>query len=271
MEWLHHYRIDHDYDKLSLVGSITQDMTDNEVVEKICNTLNVERNWFKLVKKEDKALNYFSEKIEESGISIFINGIVGNNVHRKLNVKEFRGFALVDDYAPIIFINGADKIHGKLFTLLHEVIHIFSGNDGLDDGSEVFCNRIAALILVPKEAFEEAWNSIPENYSQLANMFHVSLGVIYRCALTNDFISFKEWEKLNSSFENNFKTENKSSSGNFYNNLPYRIGKNYSKIVFTAVQEGSLLYKEAYDLLGIYGKVFTDAMNRAMKKVEYYK
>src|SRR5690606_23963375 len=97
--------------------------------------------------------------IEERGILVMRNGVVGNNTHRPLSVEEFRGFAIADEFAPLIFINGADYLSAQMFTLAHELVHVFvnaSGISNLQDtyssnnAIERFCNQVAAELLVPE-------------------------------------------------------------------------------------------------------------------------
>ena len=92
------------------------------------------------------------ECAEAHGILVVVNGIVGNNTHRRLDRNEFQGFALTDDYAPLIFVNGADFKAAQMFTLAHELARRFSGSAGVSssdagkqpiDGAERFCNMVA--------------------------------------------------------------------------------------------------------------------------------
>lgn len=61
------------------------------------------------------------------GVFVVMNGVVNNNNKRKLDVTEFRGFVLHDEYAPFVFINNNDAVSGKIFTLIHEIARILLG------------------------------------------------------------------------------------------------------------------------------------------------
>lgn len=96
-----------------------------------------------------------------------MNGIVGSNTHRSLDINEFRAFTMIDKYAPLIFINANDSSNGRLFSLAHEMTHIWLGvNSFCNDyqhpisgisSLEVLCNAVAAELLVPIEMFNISW------------------------------------------------------------------------------------------------------------------
>ena len=146
------------------------------------------------------ALRTLRDHIESAGVLVVFNGVVGNNTHRKLDVDEFQGFALVDEYAPLIFVNNSDYKTAQIFTLAHELSHIFVGESGLsklesltptDHATEGICNKIAAEFLVPTEELHEQWKTAKQSgdpYEDIAKRFKVSTVVAARRVFDSEFI-----------------------------------------------------------------------------------
>ena len=139
-----------------------------------------------------EALGLFIEQADELGVLVMVNGVVGSNNRRKLDPNEFRGFALSDDLAPLVFINGSDTKSAQMFTLAHELVHIWLGESGLSDVEpacppsnriEIWCNRVAAEILVPIAALHDEYRETDDlvgEVARLARYFKVSTLVILR-------------------------------------------------------------------------------------------
>jgi Zn-dependent peptidase ImmA (M78 family) len=199
------------------------------------------------------------KRIESLGILVMRQADLGH-FSRPLKVEEFRGFAIMDDLAPMIFVNHADAMGARLFTLIHELCHIWIGQSGLSDGStrtqrqdEILCNAVAAELLVPEQQFRSLWSNQPEswqaNLPALEARFRVSTWVLARRALTLDFITHEEYGFFISAKVKAHK--NKDSSGpSYYTMKKAQISMAFSKAVVTEALSGQLLLREASALLG---------------------
>lgn len=266
-EWMREYLIEQGHDRLPFVSSVS--FTDNPVViaRRIREDLGIEEEWAAIHSRWEDALRELESKVEKAGILVMVNGVVGNNNNRNLDPREFRGFVLVDDYAPLVFINGADAKAAQMFTLAHELAHVWFGVSAsfdlrelqaADDPHEQVCNRVAAEFLVPQSGFENVWRPArtEENpYKLIARRYKVSEIVAARRAFDLGFISrnefftyYREWQGQ--------KRKKSSSGGDFYATQGLRIGKRFGQALVSSVQEGKTLYTDAYRLTGIYGKTF---------------
>jgi Zn-dependent peptidase ImmA (M78 family) len=220
-------------------------------------------------------LRHLREKIEQSGVLIFINGVVGNNTHRKLEPLEFRGFALCDDFAPLIFINGADSKSAQMFTIAHEFAHLLCGKNGVSNigtgdfpsmDDEKVCNAVAAEFLVPAEQIRTLWSRIgrsADSYQQIARQFKVSPIVAARRCLDLQLIDRKSFFEFYDNYIHQEQNgdKKKKSGGDFWKTQNVRIGFRFGSAVVIAAKEGKLSFRDAYRLTGLSGSKFSQYSN----------
>lgn len=256
-------------DSLDFVGSY-QGNKASQLANKISELFGIKSEWASKQRTFQEALNYLISKCEENRIMVMVNGIVGSNTHRPLNIEEFRGFVLVDDMAPLIFINGVDAKSAQIFTLIHEIAHIFIGSSAVveasplnkvDEQVEKLCNAAAAEFLCPHDTFKKAWYAHYGDrnvYITLADIFKVSQLVIGRRALDLGIISKKEFFDFYHRYleENQTERNSTSSGGNFHNTTRIRLGELFSKAIIYQTKSGNMQFTDAYKLTGLKRSTF---------------
>ena len=268
--WMREFLIEQGQDELPFVRSSRSEEEPILVVQRMLETLGLDMGWAANERTWRDALHTMRQAIEDAGILVVVNGIIGNNTHRKLNPNEFRGFVLVDGYAPLVFVNGADGKAAQMFTLAHELAHVFYGSSAAfdlremqpaDDPMEQTCNRVAAEFLVPQRELRQIWPSVREDsepFQTIARRFKVSALVAARRALDTNIINreaFLNFYRAYLSDERRVAAD-RSPGGDFYANQNLRVGQRFASTVIRAAKEGKMLYSEAYRLTGLYGKTF---------------
>ncbi len=265
-DWLRNYLIENDFSKLKFVGSFEVGGTVLDIVKDIRRVLGLREIWASDCDNWEISLGMLTSAIEEVGIITVFNGVVENNTHRPIAVEQCRGFVLVDDFAPFMFVNNSDSKAAQMFTIAHELAHIWTGKSaGFDfrklqpasDPTEVFCDHIAAEFLVPSEIFKEVWSENP-NIKYCSRYFKVSEIVIARKALDTKKISRQAFfEFYNEYIGREFtKKETQSSGGDFYATTKKRLSVTFAAHINNAVQSGDLLYRDAYRLTSLRGDTF---------------
>jgi Zn-dependent peptidase ImmA (M78 family) len=212
----------------------------------------------------DQYLRELMRAAETIGIWTIRTGIVRNNTHRPLSVDQFRGFAIADSYAPLVFINGQDARAAQIFTFAHEVAHIWVGASGVSNAPlkpvegllniEKFCNKVAAEFLVPEDLFAHLWSkriTLEENCERLSNHFRVSTAVCARRALELGLVARDEFERYFAILVRLWQRVPGDKGGNFHNALPIRNGENFYKFVVSSAGSGNLLLRDAGRLLNV--------------------
>ena len=271
-DWLRDYLKDNDFEQLSFVGKFRNETNVQAIVADIRNTLNLPENWASQFRTWQEAQDHLVLHIEDKGIITVFNGVVENNGFRKIPVDECRGFVLVNEMAPFMFINNADWKSAQMFTIVHELAHIWTGHSAgfdfrklqpADDPIEILCDKVAAEFLVPENSFNEVWNHNP-SIPYASRYFKVSEIVIARRALDTgkltkgQFFAFYE-EYSNREFA---KKEQQSSGGDFYATTKKRLSLTFASHINNAVKSGNLLYRDAYKLTSLKGDTFQNFFSK---------
>jgi len=209
-----------------------------------------------------EALRDFIAHADDLGVLVMVSGVVGSNNRRKLDPEEFRGFALVDDLAPLVFINGADTKAAQMFTLAHELAHLWLGQSALTDVSpaskpsqhiESWCNRVAAELLVPLAELqgELAHGDPLDKVPSLARCFKVSTLVVLRRLLDARRLSREDFEAAYESELQRLLSRRRTSGGDFYLTQTARASKRFARALVVSTFEGQTSFTEAFRLLGI--------------------
>lgn len=273
--WLRDELIECETDSLAFVASARITDDPRGVGQEMRRMVGLADGWAAAVSTWREAVGKLRRSIENVRVMAVINGVVGNNTHRKLDVEEFRGFALSDEYAPLVFVNGADSKSAQMFTMVHELAHIWLGESSLSDTGltslptqdiEIWCDRAAAEFLVPSEELRTCWHDMRHHVSSfksIALRFKVSPIVAGRRAMDLGLVSR---EAFFSFYEEYIAREKKqrsdSSGGDFYNNQNTRVGERFAIQVILAAKGGRLSFNEAYHLTGLRGGLFQKYANR---------
>ena len=280
--WMRDELIAEGAEPLDFVGAWSTDDSPHEAARAMRDALQLADGWAAQETTWSDALRRLRDHAEAAGVLVVLNGVVGNNTRRKLNRDEFQGFALVDEYAPLVFVNGADSEKTQMLTLAHELAHLFVGETGLsrfrdlrpaDHAIEQFCSRTAAEFLVPERELQVFWPTARKTvhpYQATAQQFKVSSPMAVMDTIDARFSSAMVYrypgqavyrEDDDKDLEDRDKELYKEwykewHDEIFWSTQKWRIGSRFGGAVVRAVKEGRLLYREAYHLTGLRGDSF---------------
>ncbi|MCU7870346.1 MAG: XRE family transcriptional regulator [Candidatus Thiodiazotropha sp. (ex Lucinoma borealis)] len=275
--WLREERLECEATSLGFVGSARLSDDPAAIGREMRRLTGLGDGWAARVRTWKEAVSELRRSIEELGVISVVNGIVGNNTRRKLNVEEFRGFALSDEQAPLIFVNGADAKSAQMFTLAHELAHLWLGTAGaglsgfsgiFPEGGRVeqFCDQAAAEFLVPIAELREVWPEVKRDVSPfetLSRRFKVSPIVIGRRAMDMRLVDRQTFFDFYETYTQRERRKSQGAGGgDFYNNQNTRVGRVFALQVIGAAKEGRIGFKQAYDLTGLNGGTFQEYARR---------
>lgn len=283
-DWMSEYNQQNGFSELDFVGRFTENDSINAIAEDIRKELEISMNWFKDFKKSEQLYAFLKKQISELGILVMQNGVVGTNNTRKLLIQEFRAFTLIDKYSPLIFINSNDSASGKIFSLVHELTHIWIGKENLfndnyfDEHSkqtEIICNAVAAEILVPKKIFLMEWDNRHEEnklkIEHLCKFFKCSELVIARRALDFHLIEKNLYNEIVTKTKKFISqsinsTSPKNGGVDFYTNLMSKWDRKVILSLDSSTKSGATPYLDAYRLTGLKATNFHRLVEKFQEK-----
>ena len=262
-EWFRGYARTVGQDPLEFVGSLDTGTPIEQAAETMRETLAFDLDSRASISTWSDALRELINRAEDIGVLVMVSGVVGSNTHRKLNPSEFRGFALADDLAPVVFINGADTKAAQIFTLAHELAHIWLGSTAVSDARleqsqvtdslERWCNAVAAELLVPLASIREAHRhgaDLTGELERLARFYKVSTLVILRRVFDAGYLERADYNAAYEAELERVRDKMRASSGgDFYNTQPARVSKRFARAVVADTLEGRTLRRDAFRLL----------------------
>ena len=263
-DWYRDFAVSEGLDRLEFVGSLT---TATDVIVAAATIIGMlgfgvnDRG-----ANVGEARRLLIERTEELGVLVMVNGVVGSNTYRPLDPEEFRGFALVDPYAPVVFVNGADTLNAQMFTLAHELAHVWIGEPGLSDVTarsrpaaqvERWCNAVAAEMLVPLATIRNEYRAqqpLTNELERLGRRFRVSTLVILRRIADAGYMNreafFRAYDEERERIQEILANRETSRSGNFFNTQPVRVSKRFARALIASTLEGETLRRDALQMLG---------------------
>ena len=262
-EWYRDFARSLREEPLPFVGAATLESAIETVGSEIRRALGFDIEERRQCPTWTEALRRFIEQADKIGVLVMVNGVVGSNNYRKLNPDEFRGFAISDELAPLVFINGTDTKAAQMFTLAHELAHIWLNQSALSDIEAVsapthrvekWCNLVAAELLVPLAIFREHYHlgdDLRTALDRLARHFKVSTLVILRRihdagGLTENAL----WQAYRAELARLREIQRAGGGGDFYLTLGARVGKRFARALVINTLEGQTLHRDAFRLLG---------------------
>lgn len=262
--WYQDYAKSHALPKLRFIGSATVDSSIEETAERIRQKLQFDLKSRRDCATWEEALREFIAQADNAGIMVMCSGVVQNNNHRRLDPEEFRGFAMTDPVAPLVFINGADSKSAQMFTLAHELVHLWLGQSAVSNADiasvrgrnvERWCNRVAAELLVPLETMRaevDADEPLERTMSRLSRRFKVSTLVVMRRLFDMRVLSREAFSQAYRLELTRLKAiQKRSGGGNFYLSQAARVSKRFARALVESTLEGQTLYRDAMRMLGV--------------------
>ena len=157
-DWFREYARSTGESALDFIGSAHRTEDPDRTAAAIRGALGFDSGERQTTHTWTETLRRLIEQADAAGVLVMVSDSVSGNNRRRLDPDEFGSFALIDDSAPLIFVNGADTEAAQVFALAHELAHVWLGQSALSDRQtqmphdheiEGWCQQMAAAMLAP--------------------------------------------------------------------------------------------------------------------------
>lgn len=283
IDWTKNSMIESNSEPNEVVGSQRNVKDPLVLANYIRRILGLNINWAIYSHSAEESFKILRDRINSVGVIVMQNGTARGNSKRPLDVNEFRAFTIIDNYAPLIFINACDSQNAKLFSLLHEFAHICIGVDSLFNENhwhshpnynvvEILCNAVAAELLVPTEPFRNKWQELKPTCSstddiieKTAYYFKCGQVVVARKASDLGLINKEKYNQIANTAKQQYldaKGRKNSSGGNYYATMASRIDRRFFNMLLESVLQGKTQYTEACKLTNTNRITFSELAER---------
>ena len=220
--------------------------------------------------RPDTFLKGFINKCQNFGLWIVRTSYFGTSTKNSVTPEAYSGFALKSQFHPLIWLNSKSFKAVQVFTLAHEIAHLWIGEEGLSNLNpesqqyspvgetanqiERICDLVASEILVPTNELRGLWHQsrkAGENIDNLFDYFGVSRFVLLNKALQTELINRQTYNTTRLDLLKRIKKNSDEGGGNYYQNLYNRNGVAFSKAVINSLHAQTITPKEAFSLLDI--------------------
>jgi Zn-dependent peptidase ImmA (M78 family)/DNA-binding XRE family transcriptional regulator len=212
--WISDVYSENQEEKLPFVGRFSINDNPQKVAQDILKTLEINPANY----KSDNPIKEWIDAAETKGIFISRTSFIHSRL--KLDSEELQGFAIANPYAPFVFVNSEDWNAPQLFTLVHELAHIWIAETGISNEVEpnlkhkgkfhpveLFCNEVAANVLMPKEivlAFDSSSFLSSKDVFKVARRLGVSSFALLVRALNLNIISNGTYQNLKAQADSDY-------------------------------------------------------------------
>lgn len=280
-DWYRDFLLGEDVAPLPFPGSYTVSSKADDIAADISSVLNLSQ----LAGTRSRASTWEAyrreliSRTEDAGVTVICTGVVGNNTRRTVSPEECRGFALPDPIAPLVFVNSRDYEVSKIFTLIHELAHIWIAQGGVSNVNpeelrdtkgltaiERLCDQTAAEVLVPRAEIQSLWSRsemLDAQIRDLSTYFRVSGIAVLRRAKDLSLITDDEFFEEVGVLQARTAARPPRKGGDFRNLFPLRSGRNLSDAVLVATVNGQLPINESARMLAVKPRTIRNAIERS--------